>query len=40
MINSKAKEIWKNVVGYENKYEISDHGNVRSKRTKNEMGVL
>jgi hypothetical protein len=37
MINSKAKEIWKDVAGYENKYEISDHGNVRSKRTKNEM---
>lgn len=28
------KEIWKNIEGYENRYEISNLGNIRNKQTK------
>lgn len=30
----KLEEKWKTVKGYEDYYEVSNHGNVRNKRTK------
>ena len=27
-------EIWKNILGYENRYEVNNYGEVRNKNTK------
>ena len=36
--NSKEKEIWKEIQGYEGEYEVSSHGRVRNLRTGRILG--